>query len=372
MIVESANPAHSLADSQRFAEAFEALELLVVIDVAMTETARHADYVLPAASQYEKPEATFFNFEFPDNTFQLRHPLMEPLPGTLPEAEIWARLVRATGLISDSDLEPLRTAARESRDRFAHAFARATAENPTLSSLAPYVLYETLGPTLPDGLQSAAALWGLAHRCAMTYPNAVHRAGHANGDELFDAILTSRSGVVFTRDEYGDDFSRIAHPNGRIALEPPEMLAELRTIDSGPQIHTTDRFPVVLSVGERRSYTANDIFRDPSWRKQDADGRLRISADDATRIGLTEGAPALITTARGSARAVVEINDAMQDGHASLPNGFGLQTTGPDGRKIVTGVAPNSLTSSAWRDEFAGTPWHKHVPARIEPAEPAT
>ena len=61
---------------------------MVVIDVALTETARHAHYVLPAASQYEKPEATYFNFEFADNTFQLRHPLMEPLPGTLAEAEI--------------------------------------------------------------------------------------------------------------------------------------------------------------------------------------------------------------------------------------------------------------------------------------------
>jgi hypothetical protein len=30
-------------------------------------------------------------------------------------------------------------------------------------------------------------------------------------------------------------------------------------------------------------------------------------------------------------------------------------------------VAPNSLTSSDWRDEFAGTPWHEHVQARIEP-----
>jgi formate dehydrogenase len=52
----------------------------------------------------------------------------------------------------------------------------------------------------------------------------------------------------------------------------------------------------------------------------------------------------------------------MQAGHASLPNGFGLEHGG-----TVTGVAPNSLTSSDWRDEFAGTPWHKHVPARIEP-----
>jgi hypothetical protein len=51
-------------------------------------------------------------------------------------------------------------------------------------------------------------------------------------------------------------------------------------------IHTTDRFPIVLSVGERRSFTANDIFRDPAWRKRDADGRLRISAEDASRIGL--------------------------------------------------------------------------------------
>ena len=38
----------------------------------MTETARLAHYVLPAASQFEKPEATFFNFEFPHNGFQLR------------------------------------------------------------------------------------------------------------------------------------------------------------------------------------------------------------------------------------------------------------------------------------------------------------
>jgi anaerobic selenocysteine-containing dehydrogenase len=146
------------------------------------------------------------------------------------------------------------------------------------------------------------------------------------------------------------------------------MLDELRAIDAGPVIHTTDRFPIVLSVGERRSFTANDIFRNPAWRKQDTDGRLRVSAEDATRLGLVDGARAVITTARGSAEAVVEVSDAMQAGHASLPNGFGLEHTGPDGETIVTGVAPNSLTASEWRDEFAGTPWHKHVPASIEPA----
>src|SRR6202044_429880 len=40
MIVESSNPAHSLANSAACREAFRALELMVVVDVAMTETAR--------------------------------------------------------------------------------------------------------------------------------------------------------------------------------------------------------------------------------------------------------------------------------------------------------------------------------------------
>ena len=113
MIVESSNPAHSLADSAACRAAFESLELLVVIDVAMTETARLAHYVLPAATQFEKAEATFFNLEFPHNTFQLRHRLFEPLEGTLPEPEIWSRLVRALGVVDDSELEPLRHAAAE-------------------------------------------------------------------------------------------------------------------------------------------------------------------------------------------------------------------------------------------------------------------
>ena len=41
-------------------EAIESLDIVVVIDVAMSETAREAHYVLPSSSQYEKWEATFF------------------------------------------------------------------------------------------------------------------------------------------------------------------------------------------------------------------------------------------------------------------------------------------------------------------------
>ncbi|MGO4445050.1 molybdopterin-dependent oxidoreductase [Mycobacterium sp. 2YAF39] len=366
MIVESSNPAHSLADSNACREAFSSLELMVVIDVAMTETARLAHYVLPAASQYEKTESTFFNLEFPHNTFHLRHRLMEPLDGTLPEPEIWARLVRALGVVDDAELEPLRRAARESREAFTAAFLQAVGASPMLGKVLPYVLYDTLGPSLPEGLSGAAALWGLAQKAAMTYPDAVRRAGHADGNALFDAILTSRSGITFTVHEYEDDFALITHADHKIALAMPEMLDEIRALSDAQSHFTTVDFPIVLSAGERRAYTANDIFRDPAWRKRDSDGALRVSLEDAEALGLVHGGRARITTAAGNAEATVEISEAMLPGHASLPNGFGLDFTDGDGEAHVPGVAPNVLTSSDWRDAYAGTPWHKHVPARIE------
>ena len=367
MIVESSNPAHSIADSAACREAFESLELLVVIDVAMTETARLAHYVLPAASQFEKPECTFFNLEFPHNDFQLRHPLFDPLPGTLPEYEIWARLIREIGFVSDDDLRPLRKAAAEGREAYTAAFFAELASNPALVKVLPYVLYETLGPTLPEGLAGAAALWGLAQKTAVTYPDAVRRAGYADGNALFDAILTSPSGITFTAHEYGDDFAMIGHRDGKIALQIPELLDDIRALqDSQPGLTTTE-FPIVLSAGERRAFTANDIFRDPAWRKKDTSGALRVSIADAEALGLVDGGRARITTAAGSAETLVEVNPGMRVGHASLPNGYGLDFADADGRSQVTGVATNALTSTDWRDSYAGTPWHKHVPARIEP-----
>ncbi len=366
MIVESSNPAHSVADSAACREAFRSLELMVVIDVAMTETARLAHYVLPAASQFEKPEATFFNLEFPHNSFHLRHPLLEPLPGTLPEPEIWARLVRALDVVDESDLEPLRVAAEHGLEAYAQAFLAAVAGNPAMSRVLPYVLYETLGRTLPGNLKEAAALWGLAQKTAMTYPEAVQRAGHADGNALFEAILTNESGVTFTVHEYEDDFALIAHADHKIALEIPEMLGEIRGLPEAPSLLTTPEFPVVLSAGERRAYTANDIFRDPRWRTRDPEGALRVSVEDAQALGLVAGGRARITTAAGSAEAGVEISEAMLPGHASLPNGLGLDFVDEQGETMVPGVAPNALTSSQWRDAYAGTPWHKHVPARIE------
>jgi len=373
MMVEASNPAHSLANSKRMREALAALDLLVVVDVAMTETARLADYVLPSSSQFEKWECTFFSLEFPGNCFHLRAPVLDPLPGTLSEPEIHARLVRAMGVVSDEELAPLRAAAAQGREVFGPLFLATVMGDKRLGKLFPYMLYETLGPTLPDGAAATSVLWAAAHHCAMTFPDAVRRAGFTGeslelGESLFDAVLAGHSGIIFTVDDYDTAWDYVKKPGRRFSLEIPELLDELAGLADEPEQPANVEFPFVLTSGERRSYTANTIYRDPTWRRRDQDGALRINPADAERLGIIDSGRAKVTTKVGSVTAVVEITDSMQAGHVSLPNGYGLDYPDEHGNLVTTGVAPNELTSSEDRDPFAGTPWHKHVRARVEAA----
>lgn len=375
MLIETANPAHSLADSKQFVAAMEALEFTVVIDVAMTETAKHADYVLPVLTQYEKAEATFFNFEFPHNYFHLRHPVLPPPvdADVLLEAEIHARLVEALGAMPP-EVEALREInARDGRIAFAQAWQSACRENRDLLRLAPIALYRILAPTLPERCGQAAALWGVAHFVAAKEPEALRRAGLEGegpllGEALFDAIMDNPRGFVFSVDEDDASWRRVKTADGRIQAEIPSLLGAIDALEAGPEPVTSEAFPFVLSAGERRAYTANTVLRNAEWRRKDPGGALRMAPEDAERLSLDTGDTALLRTPSGEARVTVEISERMMPGHVSLPNGFGMDNGLADGDARRTGAATNELTASGHRDAFAGTPWHKLVPARIEAA----
>ncbi len=168
MIVESSNPAHSIADS---AACRAALRRAGTAGGGRRRDDRdRAAGALRTARgqrQFEKVEATFFNLEFPHNTFHLRHPLLDPLPGTLPEPEIWARLVRALGVVDDAELHPLRRAAAERglRRRTRSAFFAAVGANPLAGQGAALRAVRDAGShACPTGLAGAAALWGWRRR----------------------------------------------------------------------------------------------------------------------------------------------------------------------------------------------------------------
>lgn len=370
MIVESANPAHSIADSKQFRKALATLDTVVVIDVAMTETAKHAHYVLPAATQFEKAEATFFNFEFPANAFHLRPRLFGPPDGPLPEAEIHARLVEALGAVTDEMLAPLREAAARGRAAYAQAFALRVLGDPHLAGQAAVLLYRTLD--LPDSLREGAVLFGIVLKKAIESPESLARAGFGGTPfeaamALFEAIVTSPSGVVFAIDEWSQVLGHIGTKDRKIHVTLPDLLGELeKRLHSGPE-DGDHAFSFILSAGERRSFTANTIIRDPAWRKKDGNGALRMNPEDASARGIADGDAVRLTTKRGAVVVSAELSITMQQGHVSLPNGMGVDAVA-DGS--LGGIAPNELTASEDRDAFVGTPWHKHVPARIEVVNP--
>ena len=131
---------------------------------------------------------------------------------------------------------------------------------------------------------AAAALCGGGRTsCALTYPDSVRRAGferrgpRARARRCSTRSSPRRSGVTFTVDEYDETWRRVATADGRVNLAIPELLAELdgaRATSRRPRADA--EFPFVLSAGERRSSTANTIFRDPAWRKKDPHGALRM------------------------------------------------------------------------------------------------
>ena len=256
----------------------------MVIDVAMTETARLADYVLPAATQFEKPEATFFNFEFPRNTFHLRHPLFEPLPGTLPEAEIWARLVRALGRDRRSRARASArrratragrhtrkpSARRRPRTHCSRARCR-TSSTRRWARRCPQVSRARR----PCGGWRIAARWNIRTPSGgPAMPTATRSSrqssppvgGRLHPRRVRRRLRADRPSRQADRPRDAGDARRARHTRRRTArqdLGPPD-----RAVGRGaPLVHGQRHLPR------------------PSWRKRDADGALRVSAEDARGSG---------------------------------------------------------------------------------------
>lgn len=96
------NPVISDPDSNHFCHALEKLDFLVVQDIFLTETARMADVVLPAACWGEK-DGTFTNTE---RRVQRVRKAVEPPGGALPDWQIFGELARFFGYHKMNYLHP--------------------------------------------------------------------------------------------------------------------------------------------------------------------------------------------------------------------------------------------------------------------------
>ena len=243
-----------------------------------------ADYVLPASSQFEKAEATFFNLEFPRNGFHLRQPLFEPRAGTLTEAEIHARLSEALVGLDDRHYRLLRRAARLGSTAFALAFAWKAKRDERMARHASGRAVPDSGCTdarehggrrialgrLPD-VRPAQPGGGAASR--------LPRIGAQGRHALFDAIMGAPSGTTFAVSEYDDSWQAIrlpgpshqplpsgTHAGARAARigRPAERRVSIPSSfppASGGATPATRRFAIPAGIGRARSGRCASIRR---------------------------------------------------------------------------------------------------------------
>lgn len=387
LVIMGTNPkvshrGHRPTDSLRHFAA-DPSKTLVVIDPAFTETARLAHYVLPTAVGYEKWEFALFPRAFPEVYAQVRPPVVAGPSEALPEPEIYARLAEAMELYGEPPavIRALAKGAQLPVLRAVFFLAGATiakrrATNPTDDGTTRFLfwLYRTLGPSLRA--PSLVAIYLLCHANALRRradilrtlgPAWKWRSPFAIAAELFRRILAHPEGVeilrLSTADNLGD---HIGFEDKKVHLAPAPLLEEiLRAVRTRPQVDA--HYPFVLATGLRTRWTANTIQRDPAWRK----GRgphctLSLSPADAERLGVKGDDIVRVETPRNAVELPAFVDDRLQVGHVSIPNGFGMVQK-QEGESIeLDGVNINELTDVDDRDPFTGCPHHKFVPCKVQ------
>ncbi len=377
LIVEGANPILSYSDANAFREAREQLDLLVVIDPAMTETAEIADYVLPTPCGYEKWEISGFPRGYPEIFVQLRPPVIPGPEDALPEPEIYVRLAEQMGLVGEPPAELFELAGQGTTPEGAAAIFGKVQELATNRAEILFWGYRTLGAELPA--PSLIAVWVLALQNAFGRREAVLRSfGDDWKDagpfelamEIFRRVLDHPEGVEIARavpPEENFAFN-VGYEDKRVRLVPEALMPEIARAMSNDLRQDPD-YPFVLASGLRTQWNANTIQRDPKWRK----GRgphcaLHLSPEDASRLGVAEGDALRIRTRRGAVELPAALDERLQAGHVWIPNGFGMAyPSGADGELVTQGANVNELSDATDRDPISGCPHHKYTLCAVEP-----
>ena len=366
VLVSACNPLRAYPDTTAFEEAFESLDLLVVNDIVMSESARLAHYVLPCKTFYESWDGTYFSWTYPEVYFQLRRPLVEPPGQCLEASQIFTRIADSLGLVPQIPDE-LVELARGDRMAFGAKLMEYAGKEPEALPKMVYVLAQTLGQTWDSA--NKAALWGLLMTAPGSFRNNAVRAGFEpdidQGDRIFQAMLDHPEGLWVGKADSDNPMAGIRTASGKIDLVIPELAEQVQALDAQSEaegLKLPEEFPLILNAGRHMKYNANTLMRNPEWNQDRRACTVAVSPEDAQQLGLEEGQDVRVTTEAGSEVGELEISEQVRKGMVLIPHGFGLDYDG-----AVYGINVNRLTKNTHRDAL-GTPLHRFVPCRIEAA----
>jgi anaerobic selenocysteine-containing dehydrogenase len=364
VIVSACNPLRAYPDTTAYEEAFGKLDLLVVNDIALSETARLADYVLPCRTFYESWDATFFPWTYPDVYFQIRRPIVAPPEKCLEASQIITRLADGLGVVPDIPAN-LALAAQGDRLTFGAELMQWAATEPKALKAMPYVLANTLGKTWDSAAKGA--MWGMLMTAPRAFQQNAARAGFEpgidQGDRIFQALMDHPEGVWVGKADEDNPMAGIKTPSGKVELVIPEIAeeaAQLNAESEARDLKMPAAFPLILNAGRHMDFNANTLMRNPDWNKGKRACTVAVNPVDARNMGFEDGQQVRVTTQAGSEEGELQVSEQVRQGMVLIPHGFGLIY---DGKKY--GINVNRLTKNTHRDPL-GTPLHRFVPCRVE------
>lgn len=399
VVISSSNPLRSYADTTAYERAFEKLDLLVTIEIAMTETAELSDYVLPAKTGYESNDGTFFPWNFPEVYFQMRRHVVEAAGEQKESGEILTGIAEKAGIVPQIP-DYLYEAAKKDRLTYMTALFSYVSKNKSAAKKMPFIIAKTLGKELGSG--NLAAMWGVMLGATKDVRKNAQRAGFklppmwktslspsrvfkavtgmikyrsvapaailtpeiAQSELMFEKVMEKPQGLWIGVEDEADNFSKIKTKSRKIELYIEEMEEWIKEIEpelEEKELSKNDKYPFILMAGRHIPENANTLMRKPDWNKGRRACTLALNPEDAKNLNIEDKEIVRISTEAGSAEIEAEITDDTRRGQVIIPHGFGLKYKGKE-----HGVNVNRLTKNTHRDRLAATPLHRFVRASIE------
>ena len=355
LISIAGNPALTTPDSGRLAGLLAGIELLISVDPYLNATTRHAHVILPPPSVLEKShyDLAFTGLSVRD-VADYSPPVFDRPAGSPSEFEILVRLAAiAGGLGAEADVAAL-----------------------TESTIAARVAASVADPASPihgrDPDEIGVALGDRPPEERLL--DLMLRTGH-RGD-AFGARPDGVSLSALEASPHGVDFGplgarlpdALATGSGRIELAPPQLVDDLARLDRALDAAVADG---MVLVGRRQLRTANSWTQNVPVLVRGKDTCVaQLHPEDGTRLGLRDGATALVRSAAGSIEVPVELTDTVMRGVVCIPYGWGHGLPGT--RQAVAAAAPgvnvNVLTDASVVDPMSGNAVLNGIPVTVSPA----
>lgn len=304
LVVSAGNPLHSVPGNQLEA-AFKQLDLLVCIDLYLSETAQHADYVLPATDMLERSDfpLSHLNFQAVPHA-QYTEAVVAPQFERKPEAWIFSQLAQAAGA-------PL------------------------------------FGPTL---MNAPARLNRLLDRLpgvrSLQPDDALALLLRLGGKTTLAELKRNPQGVALPPPQPGNFLGkRVPSTDGLVDLAPATVIADLQRLEAAST--AADRMPEGLRIIGRRERRSHNSWMHNNRRiKHDSGIHALMHPQDAQRREISDGD--LIEIGSGHSLTLpVKLTEDIMPGVLCVPHGWGHRRSGLGKARSLPGENINTVLPDA-------------------------